>query len=195
MKTVAINGTIRTELGKKAAGAIRRSEMVPCVLYGGDEVVHFTTTLGDLRTLVYTPEFKTAEITVDGKKYSAILKEVQFYPVTDAVVHVDFLRLIEGHPIKVQLPIRFVGVSPGVKSGGKLIPQLRKVLVKTKPEQLVDELLVDISAMELGQSIRIRDIKVEKGIEILMSPSVPVAMIEIPRALRSAAPGTEPTTA
>lgn len=186
MKTVAINGTARTGLGKKAAGEIRRAELIPCVLYGGDEVVHFSTTLADLRSLVYTPEFKIAEVSVGGKKYSAIIKEVQFNPVNDSVVHADFLRLIDGHPIKVELPVRFIGVSPGVKNGGKLIPQLRRVLVKTKPEQLVDELKVDISGLDLGQSIRIRDIKLESGIEILMSPSVPVAMIEIPRALRSA---------
>lgn len=151
-------------------------------------MIHFSTTLGDLRGLVYTPDFKTAEVTIDGKKHKAIVKQVQFNPVNDTIAHVDFLRLIDGHPIKVELPIRFSGVSPGVKNGGKLIQQLRKVLVKTMPELLVDQMLVDISEVELGQSLRIRDVKVKEGIEILMSPNVPVAIVDIPRALR----GTEP---
>ncbi|MBK7409378.1 MAG: 50S ribosomal protein L25 [Saprospirales bacterium] len=191
MKTVAINGTLREELGKKGAGSVRREERVPCVMYGGDKVIHFSTTIGDLRHLVYTPDFKTAEVTVDGKSYRAILKDVQFHPVTDSVIHADFLQLIDGHPIKVELPVRFKGVSPGVKSGGKLLAQLRRVLVKTTPEKLVEELLVDISKLGLGQSIRIRDIKALDGLEVLMSPSVPVAMVEIPRALRSVTLGEE----
>lgn len=192
MKTVAINGTVRPDLGKKGAADVRRQGLIPCVLYGGKEVIHFSTTLADLRGLVYTPDFKTAEVAVEGKKYTAILKDVQFNPVTDTIVHADFLRLVEGHSIKVELPLRFTGVSPGVKGGGKLIQQLRRVLVKTKPETLVDELLVDISSLDMGQSLRIRDIQVLEGVEILMSPSVPVAMIEIPRALRGATATDKP---
>ncbi|MCB9285546.1 MAG: 50S ribosomal protein L25 [Lewinellaceae bacterium] len=186
MKTVAVKGTLRTEIGKKGAASVRREELIPCVLYGGDEVVHFSATMGDLRHLVYAPDFKTAEVMVDGKSYRAILKEVQFHPVTDTVMHADFLRLIDGHPVKVELPVRFKGQSPGVKAGGKLLQLLRRVLVKATPENLMEELTVDVSKVQLGQSLRIRDIQLEKGIEILMSPSVPVVMVEIPRALRSA---------
>lgn len=186
MKTVAVNGIARTDLGKKGTGSIRRDGKIPCVMYGGEDVVHFSTTLGDLRDLIYTPDFMLAELNVEGKTYRAIVKDVQLHPVTDMVVHVDFLRLMDGTPVKVGLPIRFTGVSPGVKAGGKLIKQLRRVEVKTTPEKLVEDLEVDISGLELGQSLRIRDIKVLEGLEILMSPSVPVALIEIPRALRSA---------
>ena len=186
MKTVAVNGTLREELGKKGASSVRREERIPCVVYGGGDVVHFSTTYADLRYLVYTSEFKTAEVNVDGKSYRAILKDVQFHPVTDEIVHADFLRLIDGTTIKVELPIHFKGVSPGIKSGGKLQQLLRRISVKTTPEHLVEELEVDISSLELGQSIRIRDVDVTEGIDILMSPSVPVAMVEVPRALRSA---------
>ena len=185
MKTVAINGTLREELGKKGAGSVRREERIPCVLYGGEEVVHFSTTFGDLRSLVYTPEFKTAEVKVDGKSYRAILKEVQFHPVTDAIVHADFLELVKGNSIKVELPVHFKGVSPGVKSGGILQQLLRRVLVKTTPEHLVSELEVDISSLELGHSIRIRDVEIGEGVELLMSSSTPVAIVDVPRALRS----------
>jgi large subunit ribosomal protein L25 len=191
MKTVVVNGLPRTELGKKGAGAARREELIPCVLYGGDEVHHFSTEPLNLRDLVYTADFVVAEVSLNGKSHRAIVKDVQYHPVTDRILHVDFLRLVDGTPIKVQLPIRFVGVSPGVKAGGKLIQQLRRVLVKSLPEKLIPELTVDISGLDLGQSIRIRDIQVEEGIEVLMSPSVPVAMIEIPRALRSATAAAE----
>lgn len=191
MKTVAVNGKSRSELGKKGAGSIRREGLIPCVMYGAGEVIHFSALIGDLRHLIYTPDFKLAEVEVEGKKYRAILKEAQYHPVTDNVMHVDFLRLSEGTPIKVDLPVRFAGASPGVKAGGKLIKLIRRVSVKTTPEKLIDELQIDISNLDLGQSLRIRDIQTEDGVEILMSPSIPVAMIEIPRALRSATTAAE----
>jgi large subunit ribosomal protein L25 len=191
MKTVAINGISRSDLGKKGAGSVRREGQIPCVMYGAGEVVHFSAVIGDLRHLIYTPDFKLAEVEVEGKKYRAILKDVQYHPVTDSVMHVDFLRLTDGTPIKVDLPVRFAGASPGVKAGGKLIKLLRRVSVKTTPEKLIDELQVDIAGLDLGQSLRIRDIRTEDGVEILMSPSIPVAMIEIPRALRSATTAAE----
>jgi large subunit ribosomal protein L25 len=191
MKTVVVNGEARTDFGKKGAGDVRRAGRIPCVMYGSDEVVHFSSTFIELKNLIYSPDFKLAEVTVDGKKYRAILKDVQFHPVTDSPVHVDFQHLVDGNPLKVELPVRFKGVSPGVKAGGKLMQLVRRIKVKTMPEKLVDELYVDITGLELGQSIRIRDIDVEDGIEVLMSPGVPVAMIEIPRALRSATAAAE----
>ncbi|MCB0569710.1 MAG: 50S ribosomal protein L25 [Phaeodactylibacter sp.] len=192
MEIVAVNGQKRVGLGKKETKAVRNEGLIPCVLYGGDEVVHFSTTLNDIRGVVYTPDFKIAELTVEGKAYRAILKDVQWHPVTDSIVHIDFLRLVEGNAIKVEVPLRFTGVSPGVRAGGKLQQKLRRVLIKTTPEHLISEMSVDISKLELGQSIRVRDIVVEEpGIEIMNSPGVPVATIEIPRALRSATAAAE----
>ena len=191
MKTVVVNGEARTDFGKKGASDVRRAGRIPCVMYGSEEVVHFSSTFTELKNLIYTPDFKLAEVNVNGKKYRAILKDVQFHPVTDNPVHVDLQLLVDGNPLKVELPIRFKGASPGVKAGGKLMQLVRRIKVKTTPEKLVDELYVNISGLELGQSIRIRDIDVEDGIEVLMSPGVPVAMIEIPRALRSAASAAE----
>lgn len=186
MQVIEIKGQIRNDLGKKGAREARKQEMIPCVMYGAKEVVHFTTTPSAVKNLVYTPDFKVAEVEVDGKKFKCILKDKQFHPVTDAIQHLDFLMLIEGHPIKVEVPIRFKGVSPGVKSGGKLVQKLRTAKIKALPEKLVDEVTVDISKLEMGQSIRIREIEPGEGIEILNSPGVPIATIEIPRALRSA---------
>ncbi|MEY2950236.1 MAG: 50S ribosomal protein L25 [Saprospiraceae bacterium] len=187
MNVVAVQGQERGTLGKKASKSDRRSEIIPCVLYGGDQPVHFTTTGKEVKNLIYTGDFKLAELEIGGKKVKSIVKEVQFHPVTDKIMHIDFLRLIDDTPIKVELPVRFRGTSPGVRIGGKLIQNLRKVKVKTLPKDLVDHVLIDISSLELGQSIRVRDIDANEGVEIMNAPGIPVATIEIPRAMRSAA--------
>jgi large subunit ribosomal protein L25 len=192
MEAVVVSGQLRPGLGKKGTKAVRNEGRIPCVLYTKDEVVHFSTTGKDVKSIVYTPDFKVADIAIEGKTYRAILKDVQWHPLSDEIVHIDFMGLQPGHPVKVEVPLRFKGVSPGVKAGGKLQQKLRRVRIKATPENMVDELSVNISTMELGQSIRVRDIIVEdEGVEILNSPGVPVATIEIPRALRSAAAAAE----
>jgi len=191
MKNVVIKGELRTDLGKKGTKGVRSKGLIPCVIYGGDNPVHFSVQFSEIKDIIYTPDFKIANIEVGGESFRAILKSYQMHPVTEAVEHIDFLRLIDGHPVKVELPVRFYGVSPGVKLGGKLLQTLRKIKVKTTPQHLRDEILMDISSMELGQSIRVRDIKGIEGIEIMSSPGIPVATIEIPRALRSAAAAAE----
>lgn len=191
MKNVVLKGELRSDLGKKATKEVRANGLIPCVIYGGDNPIHFSVKLNDIREVVYTPDFKIIQVELDGKTYKAILKDYQMHPVTEAIEHIDFLRLIDGHPVKVELPVRFKGVSPGVKLGGKLLQTLRKVKVKTTPQYLVDEIFMDISGMDLGQSIRVRDIHGLEGIEIMSSPGIPVATIEIPRALRSAAAAAE----
>mgnify|MGYP006267859913 CR=1 FL=1 len=187
MEVITINGEKRTETGKKSSRNIRLQGKVPAVLYGGDEVVHFAVDPNNVKGLIYTPNFKLAEIEVDGTSHKAILKDYQMHPVTDEVTHIDFLRLVDGTPVKVDVPIRFKGVAPGVKSGGKLQRNVRRVRIKTTPEHLVDELLVDVSGLEMGQSIRVRDIAPNDNIEIMTNPSVPVGQVVVPRAMRSAA--------
>jgi large subunit ribosomal protein L25 len=188
MDVVKINGEPRQKLGGKASKALRREGMVPAVIYGTDEPIHFSTTQLALRDLIYTPDFRLAEVTVaGGEPVRAIVKDVQFHPITDLVTHVDFLRLEEGRTIKIDVPIRFKGNSPGVRAGGKLQQNLRRVRIKTTPENLIDELVVDISTLEMGQSARIRDIDPIEGVEIVTPASTPVAGIQIPRAMRSAA--------
>jgi large subunit ribosomal protein L25 len=187
MTTIEVQGTTRSEFGKKGAKLDRNNGNVPAVMYGGDEVIHFTVTPASVKHLIYTPDFKIANLDIDGKQYKAIIKSIQFHPVTEQLLHMDFLRLIANTPIKVEVPLRFKGVSPGVKVGGKLIQQVRKIKIKTTPEFLVDELKADISKLDLGQSLRVKEVIVPKGIEILNSPAIPVALIEIPRALKAAA--------
>ncbi|MCB0563196.1 MAG: 50S ribosomal protein L25 [Phaeodactylibacter sp.] len=192
MEVVTISGQLRTDLGKTATKAVRNGGKIPCVLYGGDEVIHFSTNPKEVRDLIYTPDFKVAEISIDGQVYKCFIKDIQWHPVTDEIVHLDFLRLIEGVPVKVEVPLRFNGVSPGVKNGGKLIQKLRRIKIRTTPEHLIGELNVDISNLLLNQSIRVRDIdSVRENINVLNSPGVPVASVEVPRALRSATAAAE----
>lgn len=186
MEVVKINGEVRTAVGKKASKAVRNGGGVPCVIYGGSEVVHFFATPSEFKSLIYTPDFKIAEVTIGGKMYKCILKDRQFHPVSDALVHVDLLNLVDGNPVKVEVPIRFTGASPGVKVGGKLLQNVRRVKIKCLPSHLINEVRVDISSLELGQSLRVRDIVVGEGIEIMQTGGIPIVTVEIPRALRSA---------
>ena len=187
MEVVKISGEVRENLGKKASRNVRRNDLVPAVVYGTGEPVHFTVNALDLRELIYTPEFKLAELNVGGDSYRAIVKDYQFHPVTDALRHIDFLALEDGRTIKVQVPVTFTGTSPGVRGGGKLQVSVRRIKIKTTPEHLVDHVTLDISKLELGQSIRVRDIAPMEGVEIQNPGGQPIATVEVPRALRSAA--------
>lgn len=187
MEAVTVSGQIRTDVGKKATKAVRNAGQVPAVLYSKEKTIHFATTQKAVKSLIYTPKFKLAEVDVDGKTYRAIVKDIQFDPVTDEIVHMDFLHLIDGHPIKVEVPVRFVGTAPGMRAGGKLLRLMRRIKIKTTPENMVDELSLDITSLELGQSIRVRNIAPVEGVEIMSPSGAPVGVIEVPRALRSAA--------
>ncbi|MFT4663429.1 MAG: large subunit ribosomal protein L25 [Patescibacteria group bacterium] len=191
MKTVDINGTLRTDLGKKATRADRKEGKVPGVIYGGGEVVHFNANPKEMKDIVFTPAFKKATVTVGGKKYNCILKDTQFHPVTDALLHVDFLELIDGQDLKANIPVLCEGTAAGVKEGGRLNQKLRRVTVKTTPDKLIAELTVDVTALNLGDSVRVKDIKFSGGMEVMTDMSIPVATIEVPRSMRSALMGEE----
>jgi len=186
METIAINGSLRAATGTTTSKIDRAGGKVPCILYGGGDNVSFTVNPKEVRDLIFTTEFKVVELTIDGKVDRCILKTAQFHPVTDNLRHIDFLRLVDGHAVKLDVPVRCVGVSPGVKIGGKLQQKMRKLRIKTLPENMVDHLTVDISALELGDSVRVRDVLAPEGIELMNPEANPVATIEIPRALRSA---------
>lgn len=189
MNTIAFTATPRTGTGKKPTKAIRKEGGIPCILYGKDTNVSFSTTHKDIKGLIYTPDFKVAEISLDGTVHRCIIKDVQFHPVTESILHADFLKLEEGHPVKLEVPIRFKGSSPGVKLGGKLQQSLRRAKIKTTPDKIVNELYADISELELGHSARVRDLEVPEGIEVLNAMGIPVVTVEVPRALKSAAAG------
>lgn len=191
MEKVQVEGTIRSEIGSRTAKEARNAGLVPCVVYGQDGTQHFTTDPKQLKSLIYTPDFKLVELVIDGKTKSAIIKDIQFHPVLGQVQHVDFLQLTEGVPVKVDIPLSSKGLSEGVKVGGKLIQQLRKITVKVTPENIVDRLYVDISNLGLGHSARVRDVEVNENMIVMNPGATPVVMVEIPRALRSATAAAE----
>ncbi len=191
MNTVTVNGNLRTATGKKATKAVRKEERIPCVMYGGDSVIHFTTVFKDVKPLIYTSGFKLAAVEIDGTAYRCILKTAQFHPVTDEVVHIDFLQLVDGKPFKVQLPVVTEGQSGAELSGAKLVRLMHKVDVKTTPEHLVDKLAVDVSDLSLGQALRVRDLTLPDGIEVLNPSGSPIVKVEIPRAAKSLLAGEE----
>ncbi len=187
MNTFQLSGEPRQDTGKKATKADRANGLIPCVAYSRTGAEHFTVTLSEVRKLVFTPRFNVVDLTLGGADKRAILKDVQYHPTTEDIEHMDFLLVEKGTPVKVELPLRTVGNSPGVKAGGRLIQSVRTIKVKTMPDTLVDELTVNIGKLELGEAIRVRDITVPEGVQIMSNGAIPVAMIEIPRALRSAA--------
>jgi len=184
MNVVSFNGEKR-DINHKAS-TLRSAGKIPAVIYGGDVLEHFSVVHNDVKHLIYTPDFKLGEVDIDGKKLKCIIKDIQFHPVTDNIEHIDFLAVEEGRKLKVNIPIRFKGVSPGVKSGGKLMQSMRKVKVKVDPKNLVDELIIDISSLELGFAVKVKDIEKVEGMEIMANESIPVASVEVPRALKSA---------
>lgn len=186
MQDVQMTGQLRTEMGSKAAKELRASGRIPCVMYGGEgENIHFTVDPNEVKHVVFTPEFKISNISIDGENYRCIVREIQFHPVTDEISHIDFLALQKGVRVKTQIPLRCVGVAPGTKEGGKMIQKIRAVDIKTSPQYLIDELTVDVSDLEIGVTKRIKDIVVPENIKILNAPNIPVASIEIPRILRT----------
>ncbi len=184
MESIVIEGNVRTGVGKKAVKAIRREGLIPCELYGGSENVHFSTTKNAVKGIIYTPKFYQADIQVDGKSYKAIVKDIQFHPVTDEILHIDFLEMVPGMKIRTEVPVVTVGVAEGVKTGGKLMLNVRKLSVKATPENLLDKIEIDVSHLDLGQSFKVRDIK-DTGMEIMNAGGIPIAAVEIPRVLRS----------
>ncbi len=191
MQVVEISGEKRDNFGKSGNKVLRKNGRIPAVIYSKSGVHHFSTTHKDLKPIVYTPDFKQADITIDGATHSCIMQEIQFHPVTDAIVHIDFIEMVGENTIKVELPVRFEGTSPGVIAGGKLIQSMRRVKVKCTPKSLVDHLMIDISNLELGNVVRVRDINLPEGMEVMTNEATPVAGVEIPRALKSAEAAAE----
>jgi large subunit ribosomal protein L25 len=183
MKSVTIEGKKRSELGKKATRQLRSEELVPAVIYGGTETVHFTAPVIAFRTLVYTPEFQIAEITVDGKNYRTIMKDIQFDVVTDELNHIDFMELVEDRKVIANLPLHFTGQPQGVKDGGRLELKMKSLHVRTYPKHLKEHINVDITNLQLHGNIRVQDV-IAENMEIMNSPRIPVASVVTTRQLR-----------
>jgi len=185
MKTFEVKGTARTAVGKKDTKKLRAEGKVPCVLYGGEEVIHFTAEAGEFRHLIYTPSVYLINFDIDGKKYQASMQDIQFHPVTDEVQHIDFLRITDDKPVKIDIPVKLTGYAKGIQKGGRLKTNLRVLRVKGLAKDLPDTIKVDVTNLDLGASIRVGEVSVE-GLEILNTKSVPVASVVITRAARAA---------
>jgi large subunit ribosomal protein L25 len=183
MKTITIEGQPRSEFGKKAARQLRSEEKVPCVIYGGPAIVSFSAPVAAFKTLVYTPDFQLTEIKIADKTYRCVLKDLQFDPVTDDLIHIDFLELVEDKKVVVTLPLKFVGQPEGVKAGGKLVVKMKALKVKTYPKYLRENIEYDIEHLELNKNVRVEDVKVD-GFEILNPPRIPIASVVMTRALK-----------
>jgi large subunit ribosomal protein L25 len=183
MKSLEIIGYKRANLGKKGSKDLRLEGNVPCVLYGGTEQVHFYTPMILFRELLYTPNIYEVHLNVEGDEYKCILQDAQFHPVNDIIYHVDFLQLNEAKEIKMEVPVRYTGVAPGVQKGGKLVSKLRKIKVKALPANMPDYIDVDVSQLDLGKSVKVKDI-VANNYVLINNPSTPVVSIEVPRAMR-----------
>src|ERR1700689_5296365 len=183
MKTITIEGQLRTEIGKQATRQLRSEEKVPGVIYGGAKEVNFSALLTSFKTLVYTPDFQLAEVKVAGKAYRCILKDLQFDKVTDELIHADFMELVEDKKVIATIPIKFTGAAKGVKDGGKLITKMKALKIKTYPKYLKENLEVDLTGLELNGNVRVQDVKAE-NYEILNSPRIPIASVVLTRQLK-----------
>ncbi|MBS1777134.1 MAG: 50S ribosomal protein L25 [Bacteroidetes bacterium] len=184
MKSVKIEGKQRSNLGKKATRQVRSEGNVPGVIYG-EQNIHFTAPQMAFRSLVYTPDFQLAEVTIEGKTHRCILKDMQFDVVTDELNHVDLLELNEDRKIIANLPLKFTGTAEGVKAGGRFEPKLKSLKVRTYPRFLKEAIEVSIDTLQIGGNIRVQDVK-EENMEIMNSPRIPIASVVTTRALRQA---------
>ena len=192
MKAIEIKGSLRTETGKKATHSLRKENGVPCALYGiqKDEngkpvATHFTVTVEGLRKLVYTPHIYVVDLNIDGKVVNAIMKDIQFHPVTDAILHVDFLQIDEANPIVMEVPVKLEGLAEGVKAGGKLALQMRKLKVKALYNVIPERLVVDVTSLGLGKTIKVGELNYE-GLQILNAKEAVVCAVKLTRAARGA---------
>ena len=186
MKSVTIKGQVRASLGKKDSKKLRAQELVPAVLYGGETPIHFAVPFSELRQVIYTPSVYLLDIEIDGKVHKAMMQDVQWHAVEEQILHIDFLKIQEGKPIKIDVPIKVSGMAKGIKAGGKLKTNLRRLKVKANAEDLPDTIKIDVTKLGIGQSIKVANLSVP-NVEFLDSKSNVVVTVAITRAAKSAA--------
>ncbi len=185
MKSIAISGSPRENVGKRDAKGLRYEGKVPAVLYGGKNQIHFSVSAADLKSLVYTPDVQFVALDVAGVKAQAIIQEVHFHPLTDLPLHVDFLELNEKKPVIMQIPVKLTGTSPGVKTGGKLIQKLRKLRVKALPKDMPQYVEVSISKLEVGKSVSVGELQFD-AFKVTNNSDDTIVSVTMSRALKQA---------
>ncbi len=186
MKVFNLSGSPRANVGKKDAAHLRAQELVPCVVYGGASQVFFSVKYNDLRHLIYTPEVYTVNITVDGKEYNTIMQEIQFNGVSDKIMHIDFMELDNNKPIVIDIPVKLIGTAAGVRTGGKLVSNVRKLKVRAFVKDLPDFISVNVEPLEIGGVVKVSQMKIE-GVTFLDAPNVVIAAVRMTRAAAAAA--------
>lgn len=189
MKTFELSGSLRTDLGKKATKALRSADIIPAVIYGGDtskEAVHITVKTSDVRKLIYTPEIFLVNLNIDGKEYKAILKDMQFHPVSDEILHLDFLHIFPDKPIVIEVPVVLDGLAEGVKAGGKLSLDMRKLKVRALYNDVPEKLHVNIEHLSLGKSVQVGEVNFD-GLELLNAKNAVICRVQLTRAARGLA--------
>lgn len=186
MQTIEVKAAKRDNLGKSATKELRASEKVPAVLYGGEEVVHFYAEANEFRKLLYTPNVYLIHLNVDSKTFTAVIKDTQFHPVSDELIHIDFLQVSEDKPIVIEIPVKLEGLAEGVKAGGKLTLEQRKLRVKGLMKDLPDHLTVNIDKLGLGKSIQVGELSYP-NLELLNAKNSVVTSVKLTRAARAAA--------
>lgn len=186
MKTVEIIGYRRANLGKADSQRLRDEGLVPCVLYGGNEQIHFYSPMILFRELVYTNEAHFVHLNIEGEEVQAILQEVQFHPVSEIILHADFLRIAEDRKIKMNIPIRLIGQAPGVAKGGTLVRKRSSLKVYSFPKDMPDHIDVDVSELDFHHAVKVSDIQIE-GLEFMDPDQASIAVVEVPRAAKMAA--------
>ena len=186
MKTIAVKAAKRADFGKKAAKAVRREGLIPCVLCGNGETVSFSVDPRDIKPLIYTPNSYIVEFDFDGKTEKAVLREAQFHPVREEILHLDFYRIADGKPVSIAIPVRLTGNAEGVKVGGKLALSARKLTVSALMENLPDEIVVDVTPLGVGKTIFVGDLPYE-NLKFITPATTAVCAVRVTRASRGAA--------
>ena len=187
MKEISVKGQQRTDTGKKATKLLRKEGLIPCNLYGEAETaLSFSTSMSEIRKAIYTPDVYVVNLNIDGKEHKAIIKELQFHPTTDALLHADFYEINEKKAITIGIPVKLNGLAQGVRDGGKINLSIRKINVTAPYKQIPEILNIDVTNLQLGKAIKVGELSFE-GLEIATSPEVVVCSVKAPRASRSAA--------
>jgi len=185
MKIVSMSGSPRENVGKKDAKKMRNAGLIPSVIYGGKEQMHIAIPEKDFRHLVFSPNIAFVEIDIEGKKVKAILQDIQYHAVTDNIMHADFLELVDGKEIVMGVPVSTTGTAPGILAGGKLQTKIRKIKVKTLPENMPETVTLDISGLEIGGSIKVKEVEIENA-TLLNAANAVIVAVKVTRAAASA---------
>ena len=185
MKTVTLSGSPRANVGRTDANALRNAGKVPCVIYGGKEQIHFSAEEKAFKNIIFTPDACQVEVDLNGKKYRTILQEVQYHRLTDKLIHADFLEIVDGKPITMNIPVKTIGTSEGVRAGGKLTEKLRKLKARGLANKLPDTIDINIEKLTIGKSVIVGEINID-GVELLNAKNVSVVSVNTTRAVAQA---------